>query len=108
MVSDADAPVVSSRYSLAPQVEYAVLMAATPFRTMLLIMTRGVRGTSAATTTIHADELQSGDVVVYDGHVRQIVQVDRRDGWAWPIGTDSTGWGIALGDQLIEVRRAAA
>ena len=32
-------------------------------------------------TTIHADELQPGDVVVYDGHHHVITEVERRDGW---------------------------
>ena len=59
-------------------------------------------------TTIHADELQPGDVVVYDGHARHIAHVVRRDGWAWPIAADDTGWAIALDHQLIDVHRTAA
>ena len=38
---------------------------------------------------------------------RRIVHVDRRDGWAWPIAADETGWAIALGNDLVEVQRAA-
>ena len=64
-------------------------------------------GTSAV-TTIHADELQPGDVFVYDGHRHHITRIDRRDGWAWPIAGDDTGWAIALGHQLIDVHRKAA
>jgi hypothetical protein len=59
-------------------------------------------------TTIHADELQPGDVVVYDGCAHTITLVERHDGWAWPIAADDTGWAIALGEQLIDVERAAA
>ena len=58
-------------------------------------------------TTIHADQLQPGDVVVYDGNQRQITHVERRRGWAWPIAADGSGWAIALGHQLIEVHRNA-
>ena len=59
-------------------------------------------------TTIHAHELQPGDVLVHDGCDRRITRVDRRDGWAWPVAADGTGWGIALGDDVIHVHRAAA
>jgi hypothetical protein len=58
--------------------------------------------------TIHADKLQPGDVVVYGGHDRRITRVDRRDGWAWPIAADGTGWAIALDHRLIHVHRDAA
>jgi len=58
--------------------------------------------------TIHAEELEPGDVVVYGGHVRRITRVDRRDGWAWPIAEDGTGWAIALDHHAIDVRRHAA
>jgi hypothetical protein len=61
-----------------------------------------------AMTTIHADELQPGDVVVYDGHNHKITRVDRRDGWAWPIAADDTGWAIALDHHLIDVHRKTA
>jgi hypothetical protein len=56
-------------------------------------------------TTIHADELEPGDVVAYDGHCHVITNVERRDGWAWPVAADGTGWAIALGHQLINVQR---
>jgi hypothetical protein len=56
--------------------------------------------------TIRADELQPGDVLVYDGHRHQITRVDRRDGW--PVAADGTGWAIALDQRLIGVHRAAA
>ena len=59
-------------------------------------------------TTICADELKPGDVVAYDGCNRRIIRVDRRDGWAWPVATDDTGWAIALGRQLIAIHRRAA
>ena len=58
--------------------------------------------------TIHADELQPGDVIVYDRHIHQITHVDREDGWAWPIASDDTGWAIALSHQLIDVHSVAA
>ena len=66
-------------------------------------MTRGL-----AMTTIHADELRPGDVITYDGHRHLITEVERGDGWAWPIAADGSGWAIALGHQLIDVRRQAA
>ena len=56
-------------------------------------------------TTIHADEIRPGDVVVHDGRDHCITHVDRRAGWAWPIAADDTGWAMALGHQAIEVRR---
>ena len=59
-------------------------------------------------TTIHADELQPGDALVWDGHNHRITHVDRRDGWAWPIAVDETGWAIALDHHLIDVDRNAA
>jgi len=59
-------------------------------------------------TTIHADELQPGDVLVWDGRNRTITDVDRRDGWAWPIAVDGTGWAIALSHQQIQIHRDAA
>jgi hypothetical protein len=59
-------------------------------------------------TTIPAQELKPGEVVVYDGRSRRITCVDRRAGWAWPIATDDTGWAIALGEQLVTVDREAA
>jgi hypothetical protein len=59
-------------------------------------------------TTIHADELQPGDTVVYDGCPHRISHIDRHDGWAWPIASDGTGWAIALGHQPVAVVRLAA
>jgi hypothetical protein len=59
-------------------------------------------------TTIAADELRPGDVVVYGGHKRQITRVNWSDGWAWPIAADDTGWAMALDHHLIAVHRAAA
>ena len=56
-------------------------------------------------TTIHADQLQPGDVVVYHGHTHRISHIHRRDGWAWPVAADDTGWAIALGRDLIHVHR---
>jgi hypothetical protein len=57
--------------------------------------------------TIHADEIQPGDVVAYGGYERRIARVDRRDGWAWPIASDDHGWAVALDDHLVDVRRVA-
>ena len=59
-------------------------------------------------TTIHADELQPGDVVVYHGAAHRISRVIRQGGWDWPIAIDDTGWGIALGHGLMDVERLAA
>ena len=59
-------------------------------------------------TTIRADEIRPGDVVVYDGRPHRIARVDRRPGWAWSIAFDETGWAIALGRHLINLERAAA
>jgi hypothetical protein len=42
-------------------------------------------------TTIYADDLRPGDVVDYHGHLHQVTQVDRRDGWAWPVAVDGAG-----------------
>ena len=59
-------------------------------------------------TTIHADQLQPGDLVVYGGSRRLITHVEQCAGSAWPIAADGTGWAIALGRQLIDVERLAA
>ncbi|HET9667951.1 MAG TPA: hypothetical protein VFP09_14385 [Desertimonas sp.] len=59
-------------------------------------------------TTIHADEIVPGDVVVYDGQTHLITNVERSDGWAWPLAADGTGWAIALGHELIDVDRRTA
>jgi hypothetical protein len=59
-------------------------------------------------TTIRADEIRPGDVVVHDGRDHRITHVDRRAGWAWPIATDDAGWAMALGHQVIHVHRIAA
>ena len=59
-------------------------------------------------TTIYADEIRPGDIVVYAGHDRRITHVDRRAGWAWPIAADDTGWAMALDHRLIDVHRLAA
>lgn len=58
-------------------------------------------------STIHADELQPGDVVEYGGQRHAVCRVDRRPGWAWPIASDDTGWAIALDHHLVDVERAA-
>ncbi len=57
--------------------------------------------------TIPADEIQPGDVLMCDGCERRIICVDRRDGWAWPIAIDGSGWAVALDDHLVDVRRIA-
>jgi hypothetical protein len=58
-------------------------------------------------TTIHADEMQPGDVVVYYGHSHNITLVVCEDGWAWPVAADGTGWAIALDDGPVDVHRRA-
>ena len=58
-------------------------------------------------TTIHADEMQPGDVIVYNGQTHNITLVVRRDGWAWPVAADGTGWAIALDDGLVDVHRTS-
>ena len=52
-------------------------------------------------TTMDADEVRPGDVIDCDGELHHIVRVERRDGWAWPIACDDTGWAIALGHDLV-------
>lgn len=59
-------------------------------------------------TIIHADELQPGDVVVWDGHDHKITHVGWREGGAWPIAADQTGWAVALDHHLIDVDRHEA
>jgi len=57
-------------------------------------------------TTIHADELQVGDVVEHLGARHLVRHVDRRAGWAWPVAFDDAGWAMALGhDLVVEVAR---
>jgi hypothetical protein len=56
---------------------------------------------------IHADELQVGDVIHYDGHPHLVARVGCEPGWAWPIASDACGWAIALGHWMVEVEREA-
>jgi hypothetical protein len=70
-------------------------------------MSGALQGTSDV-RTFHADELQPGDVVWYGGQTHRITHVERRNGWAWPVAGDSTGWAIALDHSLIGVNRTAA
>jgi hypothetical protein len=56
-------------------------------------------------TTICAHDVQPGDIVDYHGHPRRVSNVERRDGWAWPVAFDDFGWGMALGDDLVLVDR---
>jgi hypothetical protein len=58
-------------------------------------------------TTIRADKMQPGDVIVYNGLSHTITLVAYRDGWAWPVAADGTGWAIALDDGLVDVHRRA-
>ncbi len=58
-------------------------------------------------TMIYADELRPGDVVEYAGLPHRVTHIDRRNGWAWPVAFDDTGWAMALGHSLVAVRRAA-
>ena len=59
-------------------------------------------------TTIHADEVQVGDVVEHLGRVHRIHHVERHQGWSWPVAFDDEGWAMALGHELIEVERPLA
>jgi hypothetical protein len=52
-------------------------------------------------TSMRADELRPGDVIDYNGELHHICRVERREGWAWPIASDDTGWAIALGGDLV-------
>ena len=58
-------------------------------------------------TTILAHDLEPGDVVDYHGQLRQITQVHRGAGWAWPVAYDDTGWAMALGQAPVAVIRTA-
>lgn len=58
--------------------------------------------------TINADEIQVGDVVLYDGCPHRIARIERQDGWAWPVASDGTGWAFALAHHPVDVLRLAA
>jgi len=55
-------------------------------------------------TTIPADEVHAGDVVVYRGELHHVTRVDRGGGWAWPVAYDDAGWAMALGHDLVVLR----
>ena len=59
-------------------------------------------------TTIHADELRTGDIVDYMGTPHRVAHVDRHAGWAWPVAYDDSGWAIALGEQPVQLVARAA
>ena len=57
---------------------------------------------------IHSLDVQAGDVVVDDaGRDHAVAHVDRARGWAWPVAFDDAGWAMALGPELVAVKRAA-
>ena len=57
-------------------------------------------------TTIPADEIRPGDVVVHDGRDHRITHVDRRAGWAWPIAVRRHRLGHRAGPPgLLHLRR---
>ncbi|MBA3287952.1 MAG: hypothetical protein H0U21_08010 [Acidimicrobiia bacterium] len=56
-------------------------------------------------TTIHADELRAGDIVDDHGQRHHLTRIDRRDGWAFPVAFDDTGWAMAIGHDLVVVDR---
>lgn len=56
---------------------------------------------------IPADELRAGDVVDYGGRLHRVRHIDRRPGWSWPVAAGDGGWAIALGHDLLMVRRTA-
>ena len=55
-------------------------------------------------TTIRAEEVLAGDVVVYGGELHHVTRVHRGGGWAWPVAYDDAGWAIALGHDLVVLR----
>jgi hypothetical protein len=55
--------------------------------------------------TIHANELQPGDLIDDHGESHRVTQVDCLNGWAWPVASDGTGWAIALGHHLVDIER---
>jgi hypothetical protein len=65
-------------------------------------------GWEGSMTTIYANDLRPGDVVVdHHGGQHEVTHVDRGNGWAWPVAFDDAGWAMALGDVLVTVHRAA-
>jgi hypothetical protein len=60
----------------------------------------------ALVTTIHADEIQAGDALTWDGQPHRIIRVERHEGWAWPVAVDGSGWAIALDHHVIDVDRS--
>ncbi len=57
---------------------------------------------------IKAEQLRAGDIVEYGGEPHLISEIRRPVGGAWSVACDGCGWAIALGTQLLEVRRSAA
>jgi hypothetical protein len=55
--------------------------------------------------TIQADQIRPGDVVEYHGERHLVCEVQRRQGAAWAVARDGSGWAIALGRQPLRVRR---
>jgi hypothetical protein len=60
-----------------------------------------------STMTIHADELQPGDIVDYHGEPHRVSHVDCHMGWSWPIAFDDAGWAMALGHDPVVVHHRA-
>ena len=60
-----------------------------------------------STRMIHADELQSGDIVDYHGEPHRVSYVACHKGWSWPIAFDEAGWAMALGHDPVVVHHRA-
>jgi len=54
---------------------------------------------------IKAEQVRPGDVVDYGGTQHVITEVRRPCGGAWAVACDGAGWAMALGTQLMAVRR---
>ena len=54
---------------------------------------------------IRANNLRAGDIVEHAGERHLVTEIRRSAGAAWPVACDGAGWAIALGSQLLVVRR---
>ena len=52
-------------------------------------------------TTISANQLRPGAVVLYHGQAHRVTRIRQNAGWSWPVAYDGTGWAMALSGDVV-------
>jgi hypothetical protein len=62
--------------------------------------------TNTVTLSVQAVEVRPADFIEVGHEVRRIARVALEHGWAWPVAFDDSGWGMALGNQVVTIWRS--